>query len=81
MKKRDIEKWYKSVDFIKKEMQFYSASDFWEKKDTICYYFKNGNSYLRQMYMWYFFSNPNLSDTQKSLYWDIIVGWFNIENE
>ena len=81
MKKRDIEEWYKSVDFIKKEMQFYSASDFWEKKDIICYYFKNGNSYLRQMYMWYFFSNPNLSDKQKTLYWDIIVGFYSIENE
>ena len=53
-KSKEYEDWYSSVDFIKKEMQFYSVKDFWEKKDDICYYFKEGNSYLRQMYMWYF---------------------------
>ena len=81
MKKREYEDWFKACDFIKKEMQFYSASDFWEKKDTICYYFKNGNSYLHQMYMWYFFSNPNLSDKQKELYWDVVTGGFGLEND
>ena len=40
MKKREYEDWFKACDFIKKEMQFYSVKDFWEKKDDICYYFK-----------------------------------------
>lgn len=70
---------YKNVDFIKKEMQFYSYQDFWRKKDDICYYFKEGNYYLRQLYMWYFFANPNLSDKQKELLWNVVVG--GMENE
>ena len=81
MKKREYEDWFKACDFIKKEMQFYSVKDFWEKKDDICYYFKEGNSYIRQLYMWYFFSNPNLSDKQKELYWDVEKGGFGLEND
>lgn len=81
MKKREYEDWFKACDFIKKEMQFYSVKDFWEKKDDICYSFKEGNSYIRQLYMWYFFSNPNLSDKQKELYWDVVTGGFGLEND
>ena len=81
MKKREYEDWFKACDFIKKEMQFYSVKDFLEKKDDICYYFKEGNSYIRQLYMWYFFSNPNLSDKQKELYWDVVTGGFGLEND
>ena len=81
MKKREYEDWFKACDFIKKEMQFYSVKDFWEKKDDICYYFKEGNSYIRQLYMWYFFSNPNLSDKRKELYWDVVTCGFGLEND
>ena len=81
MKKREYEDWFKACDFIKKEMQFYSVKDFWEKKDDICYSFKEGNSYIRQLYMWYFFSNPNLSDKQKELYWGVVTGGFGLEND
>ena len=81
MKKREYEDWFKACDFIKKEMQFYSVKDFWEKKGDICYYFKEGNSYIRQLYMWYFFSNPNLSDKQKELYWDVVTRGFGWEND
>ena len=80
-KSKEYEDWFKACDFIKKEMQFYSVKDFWEKKDVICYYFKEGNSYIRQLYMWYFFSNPNLSDKQKELYWDVVTGGFGLEND
>ena len=81
MKKREYEDWFKACDFIKKEMQFYSVKDFWEKKDDICYYFKEGNSYIRQLYMWYFFCTPNLSDKKKELYWDVVTGGFGLEND
>ena len=81
MKKREYEEWFNACDFIKKEMQFYSAKDFWEKKDDIGESFKEGNSYIRQLYMWYFFSNPNLSDKQKELYWDVVTGGFGLEND
>lgn len=80
-KSKEYEDWYSSVDFIKEEMQFYSAKDFWEKKDDICYYFKEGNSYIRQMYMWYFFSNPNLNDKQKEIYWNVVTGGYNLDDE
>ena len=80
-KSKEYEDWFKACDFIKKEMQFYSVKDFWGKKDDICYYFKEGNSYIRQLYMWYFFSNPNLSDKQKELYWDVVTGGFGLEND
>ena len=80
-KSKEYEDWYQACDFIKEEMQFYSVKDFWEKKDDICYYFKEGNSYIRQLYMWYFFSNPNLSDKQKELYWDVVTGGFGLEND
>ena len=49
MTKQELKEWYKACDFIKKEMQFYSIKDFWKNSSNINYFFKNGNSYDRQL--------------------------------
>ena len=73
MTKQELKEWYKSCDFIKKEMQFYSIKDFWENADMIRYYFKHCNSYTRQLYQWYVFANVNINYAQKCEIWDFIT--------
>ena len=80
MTKQELKKWYKSVDFIKKEMQFYSIKDFWKNSSNINYFFKNGNSYDRQLYQWYVFANPNISQAQKEMVWNYITGYYKEED-
>ena len=65
MTKQELKEWYKASDFIKKEMQFYSIKDFWKNSSNINYFFKNSNSYDRQLYQWYVFANTNISIKQK----------------
>lgn len=80
MTKKELKKWYSSVDFIKKEMQFYSIKDFWKNSSNINYFFKNSNSYTRQLYQWYVFSNPNISQKQKETIWNYITGYYKEED-
>ena len=44
MTKQELKEWYDSVDFIKKEMQFYSIKDFWANANDIRFYFNESNS-------------------------------------
>ena len=64
---------YEAVDFIKKDMQFYSVRDFYANAPKIIQYFQEGNSYVRQLYMWYVFANPNISFKKKTEIWDFIT--------
>lgn len=73
MTKQELKEWYDSVDFIKKEMQFYSIKDFWTNANDIRFYFNESNSYVRQMYQWYVFANANISIKQKEMIWDYIT--------
>ena len=73
MTKQELKEWYDSVDFIKKEMQFYSIKDFWANANDIRFYFNERNSYVRQMYQWYVFANTNISIKQKEMIWDYIT--------
>ena len=73
MTKQELKEWYKACDFIKKEMQFYSIKDFWKNSSNINYFFKNSNSYDRQLYQWYVFANTNISIKQKEMIWDYIT--------
>lgn len=73
MTKQELKEWYDSVDFIKKEMQFYSIKDFWANANDIRFYFNKSNSYVRQMYQWYVFANTNISIKQKEMIWDYVT--------
>ena len=73
MTKKELKEWYDSVDFIKKEMQFYSIKDFWANANDIRFYFNESNSYVRQMYQWYVFANTNISIKQKEMIWDYVT--------
>ena len=73
MTKQELKEWYDSVDFIKKEMQFYSIKDFWANANDIRFYFNESNSYVRQMYQWYVFANTNISIKQKEMIWGYIT--------
>lgn len=73
MTKQELKEWYDSVDFIKKEMQFYSIKDFWANANDIRFYFNESNSYVRQMYQWYVFANTNISIKQKEMIWDYVT--------
>lgn len=80
MTKQELKEWYDSVDFIKKEMQFYSIKDFWANANDIRFYFNESNSYVRQMYQWYVFANPNISQAQKEMVWNYITGYYKEED-
>ena len=73
MTKQELKEWYDSVDFIKKEMQFYSIKDFWANANDIRFYFNESNSYVRQMYQLYVFANTNISIKQKEMIWDYVT--------
>ena len=73
MTKQELKEWYDSVDFIKKEMLFYSIKDFWANANDIRFYFNESNSYVRQMYQWYVFANTNISIKQKEMIWDYVT--------
>lgn len=81
MTKKELKEWYKACDFIKKEMQFYSLPDFYRSAGIIKYYFDNSDSYTRQLYQWYVFSNPNITMEQKENIWDFITDFINFDNE
>lgn len=80
MKKQELKEWYDSVDFIKKEMQFYSISDFWNNASDIRFYFNESNSYIKQLYQWYVFANTNISMKQKEMVWNYITGYYKEED-
>ena len=70
--KEKYEIWYKSCEFIRKEMQFYSYEDFKENIEYIKYYYQKMGNIGKELYKWYIFSNVNISFSKKELIWDII---------
>lgn len=73
MKKNDENEWFKACDFIKTEMQFYSFADFRERFAEIKKYYEKGNYYVKQLYKFYVFANPNFNYKQKQRLWEEIT--------
>lgn len=69
--KEEYEKWYKSCEFIRKEMRFYSFQDFKENKEIIKFMYQHLNIRTKKLYQWYVFSNP-MCYNQKCLIWDFL---------
>lgn len=65
-------KWYKNCEFIHDYMQFYSYQDFMIHKEAIIDVFITLDSTYRLMYQWYIWANPNITNKQKEIIWDIL---------
>lgn len=71
MTKEEYESWFKSVDFIQDEMQFYSFPDFVEQANA----FKRGYNMMdtrtKKLYQWYVFAS-SVNYQQKCMIWDFL---------
>lgn len=78
MTKKEYEEWYEDVDFIQKEMQFYSLEDF---ISTARYYkdmYKQMNRHAKKLYQWYVYANCNINYNQKNIIWDFLNGFITL---
>lgn len=80
MKKDEYFEWYKDVDFIQKEMQFYSIEDFVYTADYYRDMYAMMNSRRKKMYQWYVFANINLNYKQKTAVWEYLNGGDNLHD-
>lgn len=74
--KSEYYEWYKSCDFIEKQMQFYSYQDFILNKEEIKFWFNHINWKTKKLYQWYVFASP-LHYTQKTEIWNILNNEIN----
>lgn len=63
--------WEEAVDFIKRELQFYSKQDFLEHRAAIKALFITCNNLEKQLYKWYVMSRC-LSYSQRCIIWDYL---------
>ena len=68
---KDYYEWEEAVDFIRKEMQFYSKEDFLRERVGIKILYMSSNSLEQQLYKWYVYSRC-LSYSQKCTIWDYL---------
>lgn len=65
------EKWYKSCNFIKEEMQFYCFEDFIEQAVKIRRKYLDSDPLTVQLYQWYVYASP-LSYERKCAIWEFL---------
>lgn len=73
MKKKEIDEWYKTCEFIRKELQFYSYNDF--KNMCVSYkkLYKSLDHKEKYLLQWYIYANPNVKFSKKEIIWE----WLN----
>lgn len=74
MTKEEYYNYLSDVDFISKEMQFYSYEDFMNNAEWIKRLYQKLNRNGKKMYMWYVFSKRYISFNKVSQIWDILNG-------
>lgn len=75
MTKKEYEDWYEGVEFIQKEMQFYSIEDFLITANYYKDMFLLMDRKKKKLYQWYVFANCNLNYNEKALVWDFLNGF------
>ena len=71
MKKEEYERWYRSCDFIRKELQFYSFEDFLDQAVYTRKLYLQCKPLIRQLYQWYVYASPLLYK-QKQGIWEFL---------
>lgn len=72
IKKEDYELWYKSCDFIREELKFYSFLDFMNNARKIKILYKSSIPLVKGLYRWYVFANDNIGYKKKCAIWDYL---------
>lgn len=72
MNKEEYESWYKSCQFIREEMQFYSWEDFITQAQSFKMLYRSTTPLIKQLYKWYIMASPNMSLKRKQLIWDYL---------
>lgn len=71
MTKQEYQEWFDSVDFIQKEMQFYSFPDFVSQANSYKRGFNLMTTLEKKLYQWYVFAS-SVNYQQKCMIWDFL---------
>ena len=72
IKKEDYEKWYRSCEFIREELKFYSFQDFMNNARRIKILYRSSIPLVKELYRWYVFANSSIGYGKKCAIWDYL---------
>lgn len=79
MKIEEYDKWYESCNFIRKEMQFYSFTNFISEAGSYKKAYGESDVLIKQLYQWYVYANAHMSHRRKDAIWDYLNGYMSLK--
>lgn len=80
MTMQDYEKWYKNLQFFRREFYILNYNDFYSEAKAYKHLYENLRVEARELLRLYIYANLNLAKNQRFLIWDYLNGYVDYDD-